>query len=83
MYVIAGQSWRRSQVRRAVSLSVVPVQHCCLEEDRRGQPSRFLGLPSSLCGGLFFAHSSWSLERENARNYETKTSSSYFDVDVE
>ena len=39
----------------------------------------FLGC--SLCGGLFIiAHSSWSLERENARNYETKTSSSYFDV---
>ena len=32
------------QVRRAVSLSVVPVQHCCLEEDRRGRASRFLGL---------------------------------------
>ena len=33
-----------SQVRRAVSLSVVPVQHCCFEKTRRGQPSRFLGL---------------------------------------
>ena len=34
-----------------------------------------------LCGGLLIAHSSWSLDRENSRNKETKTSSSYFDVE--
>ena len=66
-----------SQVRRAVSLSVVPVQHCCLEEDPSS--NHLVSLGCSFCGGLFVAHSSWSLERENARNYETKTSSSYFD----
>ena len=40
-----------------------------------------VSLGCSLCGGLFIAHSSWSLGRENARNNETKTSSSYFDVE--
>ena len=52
---------------RAASLSAVPVKHCCLEED----------LGCSLCGGLFIAHSSWSFDRENARNNEMRTSSSY------
>ena len=31
---------------------------------------------------MWWTLSSWSLERENARNYETKTSSSYFDVEL-
>ena len=69
-----------SQLRRAVSVSVVPVKHCCLEED----PSRpTISFPwAVLCVvDYFIAHSSWSLERENARNYETKTSSSYLDVE--
>ena len=35
----------------------------------------------SLCGALFISHSSWSLDSENVRNNETKTSSSYFDVE--
>ena len=42
-----------------------------------GEANHLVSLGCSLCGGLFIAHSSWSLERENARNYETKTSSSY------
>ena len=45
------------------------------------EANHLVTLGCSLCGGLFIAHSSWSLERENARNYETKTSSSYFDVE--
>ena len=42
------------------------------------EADHLVSLGCSLCGGLFIAHSSWSLERENARNSKTKTSSSYF-----
>ena len=45
------------------------------------EANHLVSLGCCLCGGLLIAHSSWSLERENARNYETKTSSSYFDVE--
>ena len=45
------------------------------------EANHLVSLACSLCGGLFIAHSSWSIERRNARNYETKTSSSYFDVE--
>ena len=45
------------------------------------EANHLVSLGYCFCGGLFIAHSSWSLERENARNYETKTSSSYFDVE--
>ena len=38
LYHVSGSS------RPYRSVSVVPVQHCCLEEDRRGRASRFLGL---------------------------------------
>ena len=55
--------------------------HALLPWRRPVEANHLVSLGCSLCGGLFIAHSSWSLERENARNYETKTSSSYFDVE--
>ena len=45
------------------------------------EAKHLVSLGCSLCGGLFIAHSRWSLDRENARNNETKTSSSHFDVE--
>ena len=45
------------------------------------EANHLVALGCSFCSGLFVAHFCWSLERENARNYETKTSSSYFDVE--
>ena len=70
-----------SQVRRVVLLRVVQVQHCCLEEDPSRPTISFPWAVLCVVDSLSIAHSSWSLERENARNYETKTSSSYFDVE--
>ena len=69
-----------SQVHRAVSPTVVPVQHCCLEEDPL-RPSISFSWAVFCVVDFFIAHSSVSLDRENARNNETKTSSSYFDVE--
>ena len=68
-----------SQVRRAESL--ITYQSSIAALTRPVEANHPVSLGCSLCGGLFIAHSSWSLERENARNYETKTSSSYFDVE--
>ena len=45
------------------------------------EAKRLVSLGCSLCGGLFIAHSSGSLDGENAQNNEMKTSSSYFDIE--
>ena len=67
-----------------VSGSSSRVAQCCTSPALppwRRPVNHLVSLGCTLCGGLLIAHSSWSLERENARNYETKTSSSYFDVE--
>ena len=69
-----------------VSGSSSRIAHCStspalLPWRRPLKAKHLVSLGCSLCFGLFIAHSCWSLDRENARNNEMKTSSSCFDVE--
>ena len=72
LFYVSGSSSRIAQCSSSPAL---------LPWRRPVEADHLVSLGCCLCGGLFIAHSSWSLERENARNHETETSSSYFDVE--
>ena len=73
------------QVKFLSRLSSSRIAQCCtlalLPWGRPVEAKRLVSLGCSLCDGLFIARCSGPLDRENARNNETKTSSSYFDVE--